>query len=122
LQFVVVCPLGTENEAKKIIDALDDFTDVSQWHFLFTSPQEINSYYDQLKLVGKLDKNLGTPNVYIIDKERNLRGRKEKKDYKEGYNTFHLAELSNEMLDDFKVILYEYRAALKKNHNATKEL
>ncbi len=79
-------------------------------------------YYDQLKLVGKLDKNLGTPNVYIIDKERNLRGRKEKKDYKEGYNTFHLAELSNEMLDDFKVILYEYRAALKKNHNATKEL
>lgn len=122
LQFVVVCPLGTENEAKKIIDALDDFTDVSQWHFLFTSPQEINRYYAQLKLVGQLDKNLGTPNVYIIDKERNLRGRKEKKDYKEGYNTFHLAELSNEMLDDFKVILYEYRAALKKNHNATKEL
>jgi hypothetical protein len=122
LQFVVVCPLGTENEAKKIIDALDDFTDVSQWHFLFTSSQEINAYYDQLKLVGKLDKNLGTPNVYIIDKERNLRGRKERKDYKEGYNTFHLAELSNEMLDDFKVILYEYRAALKKNHNATKEL
>jgi hypothetical protein len=26
------------------------------------------------------------------------------------------------MLDDFKVILYEYRAALKKNHNATKQL
>jgi hypothetical protein len=24
--------------------------------------------------------------------------------------------LSNEMLDDFKVILYEYRAALKKNN------
>ena len=122
LQFVVLCPLGTENEAKKILDALDDFTDVSQWHFVFTSPQEINTYYNQLKLVGKLDKNLGTPNVYIIDKERNLRGRKEKKDYKEGYNTFHLAELSNEMLDDFKVILYEYRAALKKNKNATKKL
>ena len=122
LHFVVVCPLGTENEARKIIDALDNFTDVSQWHFLFTTPQEVSAYYDQLKLVGKLDKNFGTPNVFILDKERNLRGRKEKKDYKEGYNTFHLAELSNEMLDDFKVILYEYRAALKKNHNATKEL
>ena len=58
----------------------------------------------------------------IVDKERNLRGRKEKKDYKEGYNTFHVSELSNEMLDDFKIILYEYRAALKKNHNATKQL
>ena len=122
LQFVVICPLGTEADAKKIVDALGAFTDVSQWHFVFTSPKEINTYYSQLKLVGKLDKDLGTPNVYIIDKKRNLRGRKEKKGYKEGYNTFHPADLSNEMLDDFKVILYEYRAALKKNHNATKEL
>ncbi|WP_338408024.1 hypothetical protein [uncultured Flavobacterium sp.] len=122
LQFVVICPIGTENDAQKIIDALSDFTDVSQWNFMFTTPEEINTYYNQLKLVGKLDADLGTPNVYIVDKERNLRGRKEKKGYKEGYNTFHPAELSNEMLDDFKVILYEYRAALKKNHNATKQI
>ncbi len=122
LQFVVLCPLGTETEAKSVVDALKAFTDVSQWHFVFAPPEEINAYYNQLNLVEKLDVNLGTPNVYIIDKERNLRGRKEKKGYKEGYNTFHPAELSNEMLDDFKVILYEYRAALKKNRNATKRL
>lgn len=122
LQFVMICPLGTEEDIKKIIDALDEFTDVSQWHFLFTTPQEIQSYYNQLKLVGKLGVNYGTSNVYIIDKERNLRGRKQQKEYKEGYDTFHPADLSNEMLDDFKVILYEYRAALKKNHNATKQL
>ncbi|TRX22698.1 hypothetical protein [Flavobacterium franklandianum] len=122
LQFVVICPLGTQGDAQTIIDALSASTDVSQWHFVFTSPDEIKTYYDQLKLVGNLDSDFGTPNVYIVDKERNLRGRKEKKGYKEGYNTFHPAELSNEMLDDFKVILYEYRAALKKNHNATKKL
>jgi hypothetical protein len=122
LQFVVICPLGTEADVKKIVDALAAFTDVSQWHFVFTAPEEITAYYNQLKLVGSLDQDFGTPNVYIIDKERNLRGRKEKKGYKEGYSTFHPAELSNEMLDDFRVILYEYRAALKKNHNATKEL
>lgn len=122
LQFVVICPEGTESDAKKVVDALGAFTDVSQWHFVFTSPQEINSYYNQLKLVGKLDANSGTSNVYIIDKERNLRGRKKKDEYKEGYDTFHPADLSNEMLDDFKVILYEYRAAVKKNNNATKEL
>ncbi|MNL58981.1 hypothetical protein D3C87_1826680 [compost metagenome] len=98
------------------------FTDVSQWHFVFASHDEINEYYNQLKLVGKLDANLGTHNVYIVDKERNLRGRKDNKDYKEGYNTFHPAELSNEMLDDFKVILYEYRAALKKNNNASRKI
>lgn len=122
LQFVVICPTGTEKDAKKVVDALAAFTDVSQWHFVFASHDEINEYYDQLKLVGKLDANLGTPNVYIVDKERNLRGRKDNKDYKEGYNTFHPAELSNEMLDDFKVILYEYRAALKKNNNASRKI
>ena len=122
LQFVVLCPIGTEYEAQKILDALRATTDVSQWHFVFASPDEIKKYYKQLKLLGQLNSDLGTPNVYIVDKERNLRGRKEKKDYKEGYSTFHPSELSNEMLDDFKVILYEYRAALKKNHNATKEL
>ncbi len=122
LQFVVICPLGTEKEAKSVVDALKAFTDVSQWHFVFASTAEITAYYNQLKLVEKLDTHLGTPNVYILDKERNLRGRKEKKGYKEGYNTFKPAELSNEMLDDFKVILYEYRAALKKNRNASKQL
>ena len=122
LQFVVVCPQGTEEDARKVVDALAAFTDVSQWHFVFASPAEISAYYDQLHLVGRLDQHLGTPNVFIVDKERNLRGRKDKKDYKEGYNTFHPSELSNEMLDDFKIILYEYRAALKKNHNATKQL
>jgi hypothetical protein len=122
LQFVVVAPLGTEDEVKSVLSALGAFTDVSQWHFVFTTPKEIKLFYSQLKLKGNLDADLGTSNVYIVDKERNLRGRKEKKGYKEGYSTFHPAELSNEMLDDFKVILYEYRAALKKNHNATKQL
>jgi hypothetical protein len=122
LQFVVVAPLGTEKDVKAVVDALGAFTDVSQWHFVFAKPDEINSYFGQLKLQGNLNPDFGTPNVYIVDKERNLRGRKEHKEYKEGYNTFHPAELSNEMLDDFKVILYEYRAALKNNHNATKQL
>jgi hypothetical protein len=122
LQFVVVAPLGTEKDVKAVVDALGAFTDVSQWHFVFTTPEEIKIYFGQLNLKGNLNSDFGTPNVYIVDKERNLRGRKEQKDYKEGYSTFHPAELSNEMLDDFKIILYEYRAALKKNHNATKQL
>lgn len=122
LQFVVVCPLGTEADAQKLVDALKPFTDVSGWNFVFASPDQIQAFYNQMHLKGKLNDNLGTSNVFIVDKERNLRGRNEDKDYKEGYDTFHPSELSNEMLDDFKIVLYEYRAALKKNHNATKQL
>jgi hypothetical protein len=121
LQFVVVCPLGTETDTKKVIDALAKFTDVAQWKFVFAPENEVQSYYNQLKLKGKLNSNLGTSSVFIIDKQRNLRGRKKIAIYKEGYDTFHPSDLSNEMLDDFKVILYEYRAALKKNNNATKK-
>ena len=121
LQFVTVCPAGTEKDVAYISRQLATISDMSHWHFVFAKPGEINSFYDGLKLKGKLDANLATPNVFIIDKERNLRGRKGD-EYKEGYDTFHPSELSNKMLDDFKVILYEYRAALKKNHNATTTL
>lgn len=119
LQFVYLCPIGTEEAAKSIWTAMQATTDMSRWQFVFASPEEIKAFHKQLKLQGNLGSNFGTPDIYIIDKERNLRGRKGD-EYKEGYNTFHPAELSNEMLDDFKVVLYEYRAALKKNNNATK--
>jgi hypothetical protein len=122
LQFVVICPIGTEKDAKYIVDQFSKFTDVSQWKFVFTSTDEIQKYYNQLKLKNKLNPDFGTSNVFIVDKNRNLRGRKKKDEYKEGYNTFFPSDLSNQMLDDFKIILYEYRAALKKNHNAERKI
>ena len=122
LQFVVLCPLGTEKDANYILSQFSTITDVKNWHFIFAPEQEIDSYYNSLHLKGKLDEFNGTSNVFIIDKARNLRGRKDQKEYKEGYNTIHPSELSNEMLDDFKIILYEYRAALKKNNNATRKI
>lgn len=122
LQFVVICPIGTEKDATYILNQLKGITDISHWKFVFTSPENIQKFYANLHLKSTLDTNYGTPNVFIVDKNRNLRGRKNKKEYKEGYNTFYPSELSNEMLDDFKIILYEYRAALKKNNNASKTL
>jgi len=122
LQFVYLCPLGTEKDAERIVKALGTYTEVNQWQFVFATPEAIATYHKQLHLVDKLDVNYGTSSIYIIDKERNLRGRKDRNNYKEGYDTFHPAELSNEMLDDFKVILYEYRAALKKNNNASRQI
>ncbi len=123
LQFVIVCPIGTEKDAEHIQTQFATFTDVAQWHFIFAPTNEIQQFYNGLNLQkDKLLSDFGTPNVYILDKERNLRGRKNQEDYKEGYSTFHPSELNNEMLDDFKIILYEYRAALKKNRNASKQL
>lgn len=125
-QIVMVLPDGTQQQVQDLLKL-----DVNQlgthkgWNFVFASPTEIAAFYNQLHLVGELDTTLATPNVFIIDKNRNLRGRKGEDqkgtpEYKEGYNTIFASDLYNKMMDDMKVIIYEYRAALKKNHNATK--
>ena len=108
----------TEELMKKIDRVNEEF----EKRDFFIKEDIIELFEQREDLAEKLDANFGTSNVYILDKEINLRGRKEKKEYKEGYDTFHPAELSNEMLDDFKVILYEYRAALKKNNNASRKI
>ncbi|THF48864.1 hypothetical protein E6C50_14030 [Flavobacterium supellecticarium] len=120
-QVVMLAPEGTEDQARQLKTELSGISDLKVWHYVFAKPEEIQAYYDALKLVGKLDKNLRTPNVFIIDKDLNLRGRKGKnkkgeEEYKEGYNTISAADLHNEMSDDVKIILAEYRLALKKNN------
>ena len=120
-QFVMVAPEGTQDQVREVLKGLSDLTDVSKWLFVFASPDEIQDYYNQLHLKGKLGSDYGTANVFIIDKKRNLRGRKDQDEYKEGYNSSSPSDLYNEMTDDVKVILAEYRLALKKN-NANRQI
>ena len=127
-QVVMVLPDGTQKQVENLLKLdIKKLGTHKGWNFVFASPNEIVTFYDKLQLVGKLDNTLATPNVFIVDKKRNLRGRKgaDQKgtpEYKEGYSTVLVADLYNKMMDDMKIIIYEYRAALKKNHNATKEL
>ena len=126
-QMVMVTPIGNEAKAQQIIDELAPITGkMTGWKFVFATPHEIQSFYDSYHLAGKLDTNFGTPAVIIVDKELNHRGRKGKnkkglEEYKESYNTISAADLHNEMTDDVKIILREYRLALKKNKNERKD-
>ena len=127
-QVVMILPEGTQSEVQKLLN--NDLTKLGTykaWNFVFATPTQINDFYKKLQLVGKLDSTLSTPNVFIIDKKRNLRGRKgaDKKgepEYKEGYDTVLVSDLYNKMMDDMKIIIYEYRAALKRNNNATRKI
>jgi hypothetical protein len=125
-QIVFIAPDGTQEQVKVVLDRLSKLTNISGYHFVFAPAAEIDAYYKQLKLVGTLNNFHGTNLVFIIDKERNLRGRKGKSvqgkpEYREGYNINSSAELHNEMTDDMKIILAEYRLALKKN-SANREI
>ena len=127
-QFVMIAPLGSENQVEEMIQKLKTLTtDTSGWHFVFASSEEIKTFYSKMNLVGNLDDQFRTPNVFIVDKNRNLRGRKGrsekgKEEYKEGYDIDKVSELYNEMTDDVKIILAEYRLALKKNNNASRKI
>lgn len=120
-QVIMVVPDGMQNQTKELISELSAISDLSHWYFVFAKPEEMKTFYAKLNLQGKLNANLATPNVYIVDKDLNLRGRKGKNkkgelEYREGYNTISAADLHNEMADDVKIILAEYRLALKKNN------
>src|SRR3546814_5403094 len=59
----------------------------------------------------ELDEDLGTPYVFIVDKNGSLRGRDDDEDEgtKYGFNATSVAELNNKMTDDVKIVLAEYR-------------
>ena len=119
-QVVVIAPEGSETDAIELKKRLSQLTDVSGWKIVFGNDQTIQNYFNDLHLKGTLDADLGSKFFYIIDKKQNLRGRNDDKDYKEGYNTFSPSDLHNEMTDDVKIILAEYRFALKRNNNKRK--
>ena len=116
-QFVIVLLEGQEREVEDLKVKLREGvgTDLIKWKFIFGTSVEIKTLFDSLKTPLGLSNSLSTPLVFIIDKEKNLRGRDD--DGKEilfGFNAQSVAEINNKMVDDVKVILAEYRRALKK--------
>jgi hypothetical protein len=117
-QMVMVMPMGTDSVVQEIKRELNNLTDASNWKFIYAEDKNIERFYNSLKTDVQLDADMGTPYVFIIDKDKNLRGRKDDEDVgtKYGFNTTSVAELNNKMEDDVKIILAEYRLALKKNN------
>jgi hypothetical protein len=121
-QMVMLVPEGSEDRVTELKKELGALADIRKWHFVFGSPTQIQSLFRSLKTNLSLDANLSTPMVFIVDKDQNLRGRNNDEDEgtKYGFDTTSVAELNNKMEDDVKIILAEYRLALKKN-NANRE-
>ncbi|WP_428224345.1 hypothetical protein [Flavobacterium sp.] len=120
-QVVLIAVDGAQKEVADLIEKLNGFTEnMSGYKIVFTSKPEIQAYYDSFKLKGKLSPDCMTSEVFILDKDINHRGRKGKnkegkEEYKESYNSTSAADLHNEMTDDIKILLREYRLALKRN-------
>ena len=97
-------------------------TDLEKWNFIFTDEKEIQKIYNSLKTDIELSEENNTPYVFIIDRDLNLRGRDDDEDIGKlyGFNAESVADINNKMVDDVKIILAEYRLALKKNDSLFK--
>ena len=123
-QFVAICPIGSENLANGLKNKLESGTNTNmeKWNFIFLQPDSIIKIFDSLSTDVNLDYNYGSPYVYIIDKKLSQRGRNDDNGIKFGYDSRSVADINNFMVDDVKIILAEYRLALKKNGITRKDL
>jgi len=120
-QFVMVVENGQEETIKQILTELQKgaATDLSKWKFVFGSQEEIQVLFDSFQTDVQLNAQKSTSTVFIVDRAKKLRGRDDDEEVGTlyGYNTTSVAELNKKMTDDVKVILAEYRLALKKNNS-----
>ncbi len=118
-QFVVILPNGTEEKANQLKKELAFNTNINHWYFIFTSKENIKLLFNSFHTPFSLDENAYVPQAFIIDKKNTLRGRNKDKDYKDGllygYNAETVSPIHQKMVDDVKILLAEYRLALKKN-------
>jgi hypothetical protein len=117
-QFLMIQPFGTKILTTELLNEMNRLTKTNfkNWKFITMSDEDLKNVFKSLKTDIELDSNLGTSYVFIIDRDGNLRGRDDKDGKKFGYDSRFVADINNNMVDDVKVILAEYRMALKKNN------
>lgn len=114
-QFVILMPEGTQEEANFLKSRLAEIENPENWNFVYGSSEAINNVFNSLHTNYTLHDDLSSPFVFIIDKDRNLRGRDDADSgMLYGFDARVYAEINNKMSDDIRVILAEYRLALKK--------
>ena len=120
-QFVFLVDSDKKKEVEELKTSLRQGvgTDLSRWNFVYVEKKEIKSHFLSLNISIDLDEDGSTPYVFIIDKNRSLRGRNDDEDVVTlyGYDARSVAQINKKMIDDVKVILAEYRLALKIYNN-----
>ena len=129
-QIVILVPETAKEQVELLRKELNQYEFLEYWKFGFGTEAEILSAYQSLKISTVLDSNLKTSNVFIIDKERNQRGRLDDRDKDQiknktplfgmsSYDCLEVSILKNKMSEDMRILFTEYRQKRKGNFNST---
>ena len=128
-QVVILVPKGSESQVKLLEKELYQFDELKYWRFAYGDNEEILNVFKSLNSKVVLNENLATDHVFIIDKERNQRGRLDDRENREieknrpvvplySYDCIEVAILKNKMAsEDMRVLFTEYRQKRKGDFN-----
>lgn len=121
-QMVLFVNKGSEQAIDDLKAELGRIFDVSKMRFLVSTKEQAKQHFVSLKTGLSIMSDGGHPDVFVIDKARALRsGHQEKKANIYGYDFTQAVEMGY-LKDDVKILLAEYRLALKKNNNASPKI
>ncbi len=121
-QLILFVNPGSEKAISDLKVELGRIFDVSKMRFIAVSKEKARAHFRSLGTGLDLTPDGDHPDVFIIDRARALRaGHDEKKLNAFGYDFTQAVEMGY-IKDDIKILLAEYRLALKKNNNASPEL
>ena len=128
-QVVILVPKGSESQVKLLEKELYQFDELKYWRFAYGKNEDILNVFKSLNSNIELNEDLATDHVFIVDKERNQRGRLDDRDKKEkeknntvyplySYDCIEVATLKNKMAsEDMRVLFTEYRQKRKGDFN-----
>ena len=128
-QIISIASLNSEKLLESVKKELLKSDELKYWFFATTSDEEINKIYSSLRSQNELDSSNYTSQVFIIDKQRNQRGRIDDRGDDQiennidlfglySYNSIIVSEIKKKMNDDIRILFTEYRQKRKGNFNS----
>ena len=121
-QMVLFVNKGSEEMVEALKTELARIFDTSKMRFVVATKEQTAAHFKSLDTGLSMMSDGGHPNVFLIDKALSLRsGHEDKKANAYGYDFTQAVEMGY-LKDDIKILLAEYRLALKKNNNASPKI
>ena len=128
-QIISIASLNSEKSLENVKKELLKSDELKYWFFATSTDEEINKIYSSLRSQKELDSSNYTSQVFIIDKQRNQRGRIDDRDDDQieknidlfglySYNSIIVSEIKKKMNDDIRILFTEYRQKRKGNFNS----
>ena len=123
-QIIAIVKEGSNEDVADLKAEINRYEDLRFWHYAYGDDTQIRNLFNSLDSKIELNTNLGTDHVFIIDKDRNQRGRLDARDKDEkesnkpqtqlnSYDCIEVSEIKNEMSEDIRILFTEYRQKRK---------